>query len=148
MEELQIELVEHEERWKKERGSWGNGYIIIPKMHQIYKYAELRDNPWAPGQRGFYGDIYADEEITYHSWGKDGYKIGFDTLHSYNGKEHTKEWVEEKCKEIISELMEEIDFEQTVLDVIKELKEEMDRWNEGRYSPYQFMKAIKRIANI
>ena len=140
MEEIQIELVKHEERWKKRRGSWGNGYIIIPKTHRLYKYAKLKDN-------GFYGDILADEEITCHSWGKDGYKIGFDTLHSYNGKEHTKEWVEEKCKEIISEL-KEIDFEQIVLGVIDDLKKEIDRWDEGRYTPYQFMNFIKRIVNI
>ena len=146
MEEIKIELVEHE-GWKRKRGSGGNGYIIIPKMHRLYKYAKLKDNDWAPGQNGFYGDILADEEITYHSWGKDAYKIGFDTLHSYNGKHNTKDWVEEKCKEIISEL-EEINFEQIVLDVIDALKEEIDMWDEGRQTPYQFMNSIKRIANI
>lgn len=151
MEEIKIELKEHQEHLeyaKEKYGSWGNGYIIIPKMHPLYKYAKLKQNMWAPGQRGFYGETIADEEITYHAWLEEGYKIGFDTLHSYSSEHCTKEWVEEKCKAMISELLEEIDFEQIVLDVIDDLKEEIERWDEGRYTPYQFMKSLNRIVNI
>jgi hypothetical protein len=147
MEKIEIELKEHQ-RWRKENGSWGNGYIIIPKTHPLYMYADLKQNTWAPEGRGFYGDVIADEEITYHSWSEESYKIGFDTLHSNNGEHNTKEWVEKKCKAMISELLEEIDFEQIVLDVIDDLKEEIERWDEGRYTPYQFMKSLNRIVNI
>ena len=92
--EITIEIVKHKKDWQKEYGSWGNGYIHIPKEHPVYNHIISKSDDW-----GFM-DSFCGEEITYSSATKLGYCIGFDTLHSYNGKHNTKKWLVDKCNEI------------------------------------------------
>jgi hypothetical protein len=111
--EITIEVVEHKEQWKKEYGSWGNGYVEIPKCHPIYKHIISRVDDWG------FCDVLCGEEITYNSETKNGYIIGFDTLHAYNGKHNTKQWVVAKCNEI----KDYLNSKQYLDVVIKQMKD-------------------------
>lgn len=103
--EITIKLIEHKDYFKSEYGSWGNGYVIIPQANPLYQYIISRVDDW-----GFM-DTLCGEEITFNDYYKNGYMLGFDTLHNYNGKHNSKEWVEAKCNEIkdyLNKLNEEL----------------------------------------
>ncbi len=93
--EIIISTIEHSEKMRQGVGSWGNGYLEIPKEHFAYDYLMNHiDGAW-----GFIG-TFCDEEITYHHHTETGFKIGFDTLHSYNNESHNEKYVLSKCNQI------------------------------------------------
>ena len=104
--QITIKTIEHNDYYKSEYESWGNGYVIIPQVHPLYPYIISRVDDW-----GFM-DILCGEEITFNDYYKNGYMIGFDTLHTYNGKHNNQEWVLSKCNEIriyLDKLNEELE---------------------------------------
>ena len=92
--EIIISTIEHSERMREGVGSWGNGYLEIPKEHFSYDYVMDHIDDW-----GFCGSL-CNEDITYDTLTDTGVKIGFDTLHSYNNESHDEQWVLAKCNEI------------------------------------------------
>tara|TARA_R100001443_G_C3256989_1_gene154646 strand:+ start:130 stop:588 length:459 start_codon:yes stop_codon:yes gene_type:complete len=92
--EIIISTIEHDEKMRQGVGSWGNGYLEIPKEHFAYDYLMRHIDAW-----GFSG-MFCNEEITYHHQTETGLKIGFDTLHTYNNESHNEKWVLAKCNEI------------------------------------------------
>lgn len=92
--EIIISTIEHSERMREGVGSWGNGYLEIPKEHFSYDYVMDYIDDW-----GFCGSL-CNEEITYNTQTDTGVKIGFDTLHGYNNESHDEQWVLAKCNEI------------------------------------------------
>ena len=93
--EIIISTIEHSERRREGVGSWGNGYLEIPKEHFAYDYLMSHiDDGW-----GFIG-TFCDEEITFHDTDETGLKIGFDTLHNYNNESHNEQYVLSKCNQI------------------------------------------------
>tara|TARA_R100000388_G_scaffold61818_2_gene45257 strand:+ start:4878 stop:5324 length:447 start_codon:yes stop_codon:yes gene_type:complete len=115
--EISIEIVKHKKHWQKEYGSWGNGYIHIPKEHPIYNHIISKEEHW-----GFM-DSFCGEEITYNCETKTGYCIGFDTLHTYNGKHNTKQWVVDKCNAI----KDYLNSAKYLKEVINEMKNKHQR---------------------
>jgi|TARA_R100000479_G_scaffold173896_2_gene120923 hypothetical protein len=92
--EIIISTIQHKP-YMSEGGSWGNGYLEIPKEHFSYDYVmSYIEDDW-----GFSGSL-CGEEITYDTQTDIGVKIGFDTLHSYNDESHDEKWVLAKCNEI------------------------------------------------
>tara|TARA_R100000742_G_C4175376_1_gene12266 strand:- start:27 stop:482 length:456 start_codon:yes stop_codon:yes gene_type:complete len=93
--EIIISTIEHSERRREGVGSWGNGYLEIPKEHFAYDYLMSHvSEAW-----GFIG-TFCNEEITYENPTETGLIIGFDTLHGYNNESHNEKWVLSKCNEI------------------------------------------------
>tara|TARA_R100001163_G_scaffold3068_4_gene4684 strand:+ start:529 stop:990 length:462 start_codon:yes stop_codon:yes gene_type:complete len=93
--EIIISTIEHSEIIRQGVGSWGNGYLEIPKEHFAYNYLKSHINQGY----GFEGN-FCGEEITYFNHTETGLKIGFDTLHSYNDESHDEEYVLFKCAQI------------------------------------------------
>lgn len=93
--EIIISTIEHSEIKREGYGSWGNGYLEIPKEHFAYDYLMSHiDDSW-----GFIGS-FCGEEITFHDTNELGLKIGFDTLHNYNNESHDEQYVLTKCNQI------------------------------------------------
>lgn len=92
--EIIISTIQHSEKRRADWGSWGNGYLEIPKEHFSYDYVMDHIDDW-----GFCGSL-CNEDITYDTLTDTGVKIGFDTLHSYNNESHDEQWVLAKCNEI------------------------------------------------
>jgi hypothetical protein len=93
--EIIISTIEHSEIMREGVGSWGNGYLEIPKEHFAYDYLiSCVDDDWG------FTESFCNEEITYSEQIQTGLKIGFDTLHSYNNESHNEKYVLSKCKEI------------------------------------------------
>tara|TARA_R100000734_G_C3297365_1_gene88383 strand:- start:626 stop:1051 length:426 start_codon:yes stop_codon:yes gene_type:complete len=92
--EIIIKTIQHKPHMSEGVGSWGNGYLEIPKEHFAYDYLICYIDDW-----GFNGSL-CNEDITYHREFEDGIVIGFDTLHSYNNESHNEKWVLAKCNEI------------------------------------------------
>tara|TARA_R100000231_G_scaffold52688_1_gene44484 strand:- start:1363 stop:1803 length:441 start_codon:yes stop_codon:yes gene_type:complete len=92
--EIIISTIQHKPYKSEGVGSWGNGYLEIPKEHFSYDYVMDYIDDW-----GFCGSL-CGEDITYDTQTDIGVKIGFDTLHSYNNESHDEKWVLAKCKEI------------------------------------------------
>lgn len=93
--EIIISTIEHSEIKREGVGSWGNGYLEIPKEHFAYNYLMSHiDDAW-----GFIGS-FCGEEITFHDTNEWGLKIGFDTLHNHNNESHDEQYVLTKCNQI------------------------------------------------
>jgi len=93
--EIIISTIEHSEIMREGVGSWGNGYLEIPKEHFAYDYLiSCVDDDWG------FTESFCNEEMTYSEQIETGLKIGFDTLHSYNNESHNEKWVLFKCNQI------------------------------------------------
>tara|TARA_R100000353_G_scaffold176092_1_gene148780 strand:- start:1322 stop:1747 length:426 start_codon:yes stop_codon:yes gene_type:complete len=93
--QIKITTIQHKAYMSEGVGSWGNGYLEIPREHFAFSHLCGKiDEQWG------FEDSLCGEEITYYNITKEGLKIGFDTLHSYNDKTHDKKWVLNKCNQI------------------------------------------------
>ena len=107
--EIIISTIEHTKRMREGVGSWGNGYVEIPKEHFGYEYVNSCYDSW-----GFNGS-FCGEDITYNEYTDTGLLIGFDTLHSYNNESHNEQWVLAKCNEI-KDYLNSKEFKQEVIN--------------------------------
>ena len=111
--EIIISTIEHSEIMRQGVGSWGNGYLEIPKEHFAYDYLMSHIEQGY----GFEGN-FCDEEITYHDYTETGLKIGFDTLHSYNNESHNEKWVLSKCNQI-KDYFNSLEIKKEIIDSIE-----------------------------
>tara|TARA_R100001086_G_scaffold63867_1_gene29633 strand:+ start:12598 stop:13044 length:447 start_codon:yes stop_codon:yes gene_type:complete len=128
--EIKISLQEHTELMKTGVGSWGNGYLEVPKEHIAFDYLMSCAEKSSP--HGFYENI-CGEEITYShiDYDSDGIEesvtIGFDTLHGYNNETHDKKYVVNKC----NEMKDYFNSNAFKLKLIEEIKEDIS-WHEKK----------------
>ena len=127
--EIKIIPQEHSKLNKSYVGSWGNGYLQIPKGHLSYDWlvSSIKKYP-----HGFPSNI-CGESITYSNVHDEYVTIGFDTLHSFNNETHDKEYVLKKCNdikdyfnsrlfklELIRDIKEDVLWHQEKLNKLKE----------------------------
>ena len=122
--EIKISLKEHTELMKTGVGSWGNGYLEIPKGHIAHEYLMSCADKSSP--HGFYETI-CGEEITYSHIDEESVTIGFDTLHGYNNETHDKEYVVNKC----NDMKDYFNSRLFKLNLIRDIKEDVS-WHQEK----------------